>query len=185
MKTVFAKPLKNAGDSGFTLLDLLVVIGVIAILFIIQLPAWARGKSQTKIGICAGHARQLALSCQMYASDNNNHLPVLSGGASWAWDVPAPVTDALLRYGLATNTFYCPGTAPRFTDKQNWSSPTLGSSLWNFSSTYHIVGYAFAFSRGLLATTNQNTTMLPEPITLAGAEVVPPASERVLVGMPR
>ena len=177
------KPLKNTGNSGFTLLDLLVVVGMIALLFIIELPVWAGGKSQTKIGICAGHVRQLALSCQMYASDNNNRLPVLSGGASWPWDVPAPITVLLLRYGLATNIFYCPGTSPRFTDQQNWSSPAPGSSLWNFSSSYHITGYAFAFSggSGIVSFTNQNTTMLPEPVTMAGTELVPRASERVLV----
>jgi hypothetical protein len=88
----------------------------------------------------------------------------------------------LLNYGLTTNTFYCPGTAPRFADKQNWSSPGPSATLWNYDSGFRIVGYAFAFSgEGSNLTTNQNTSILPEPITLAGTEVVPPASERVLV----
>lgn len=178
----------QAGEKGFTLLDLLVVMGVMVVLLAIQLPALAAAKSQTKIGICASHVRQLALACQMYAADNSDRLPVMNGRATWAWDVPAPVTDALLAYGLEKRTFYCPGTAPRFTDLQNWSAPGTGtgSTLWNydFMDSFHVIGYALAFSgsASVLNQTNQNTTILPETIKLGSTTLpAPPASGRVLV----
>lgn len=185
MKTFFQKPFNgpepvNAG--AFTLLDLLVVLGVLAVLIILQMPALAAGKSQSKIGMCASHVRQLALACQIYANDNYNRLPVLTGSASWPWDLPVGAASALLAGGVATNTFYCPGTAPRFTDQNNWlgSGP---SSLWNFGADagFHIIGYSFAFSgpASVLNPTNQNTTMLPETIQVGSP--APAASKRVLV----
>ena len=111
---------KSSGghNRGFTLVELVVVLGVIAVLIVVQLPALAAGKSQSRIGMCAGNVRQLALACQLYANDNNDKLPVLSGSAAWAWDLPVPAADALLKSGLKPKTFYCPGTAPRFTDKE-------------------------------------------------------------------
>ena len=178
---------RQACRNGFTLLDLLVVLGVVAVLITLQLPVLASGKGQTKIGVCASHIRQLALACQIYANDNSDRLPVLSGGTSWAWDLPARVANRLLASGVATNTFYCPGTAPRFTDQDNWlGSGTL--SLWNFGAfsgdaAFHIVGYALAFSgsASVLNSTNQNTTVLPETIKLPTPVPAPAASERVLV----
>ena len=174
--------------NGFTLLDLLVVLGVVAVLITLQLPVLASGKGQTKIGVCASHVRQLALACQIYANDNSDHLPVLSGSAAWPWDLPVPVVDKLLKSGAATNTFYCPGTAPRFTDQDNWLAPAP-SSLWNFNSSggasgSRIVGYSLAFSGygSFLHPTNQNSTMLPETIMLGSTPLpAPAASERVLL----
>src|ERR1035437_7757989 len=155
--------------NGFTLLDLLVVLGVIAVLITLQLPVLASGKGQTKIGVCASNVRQIALACQIYANDNNDRLPVLSGSVAWAWDLPASVASGLLASGGATNTFYCPGTAPRFTDQDNWLASGT-SSLWNYGASglggFRIVGYALAFSgtTSVLNATNQNTIMLPETI---------------------
>jgi prepilin-type N-terminal cleavage/methylation domain-containing protein len=168
MKTGFIKSAElsratNAG--GFTLLELLVVLGVIAVLIAVQVPVLAAGKSDSRIAICASHVRQLALSCQIYANENGDRLPLLNGGAAWAWDMPASAANALLHYGAQTNTFYCPGTAPKFTDTQDWSGP--GPTLWGFGTTFHIVGYSFAFSgpASMLSSTNQNTAIQPEAIS--------------------
>jgi type II secretory pathway pseudopilin PulG len=178
--------LRAVNAEGFTLLDLLVVLGVIAVLITLQLPVLAGGKSQSKIGMCASNVRQLALACQIYANDNNDRLPVLTlgSGAAWAWDLPVGAASGLLKSGVATNTFYCPGTAPRFTDQDNWIASGT-SSLWNFGApSIRIVGYSLAFSgtASMLNPTNQNTTMLPETIKIGSTPVpAPAASERVLV----
>ena len=188
MKTIFTRRAQLASTDragGFTLLELLVVLVVIAVLIAIQLPALAAGKSQSKIGMCASHVRQLALACQIYANDNRDRLPVFSGGAAWAWDLPALAADALLKSGAQTNTFYCPGTAPRFTDQDNWIA-SGSSSLWNYfgAGNSHIIGYTLTFSGpgSLVNSTNQNTTLLPETIKIGSTPVPAPAtSERVLL----
>jgi prepilin-type N-terminal cleavage/methylation domain-containing protein len=171
---------------GFTLTELLVVLGIIAVLILLQLPAWAENKGQTKMAGCASHLRQMALACQIYANENNNRLPVLSssGFTSWAWDMPLNVVNSLLNNGATTNAFYCPGTSPRFTDSDNWMAPG-SASLWNFGAPYfRIVGYTLAFSGSsiLISATNQNTSMLPEMIKNGSTYLrAPAASERVLV----
>ena len=187
MKTDFIKSAKLSratNASGFTLLELLVVLGVIAVLIVIQVPVLAAGKGQSKIAMCASHVRQLALSCQIYANENNNLLPVLPTGGNWPWDLPVSAANVLLNCGAQRSTFYCPGTAPRFTDTQNWAGP--GSTLWGYSTSFHIIGYSLAFSGAgsLLNPTNQNTTILPEAIhdfPSPGTSTTYRASERVLV----
>ena len=191
MKTVLVKPLKKSqgvDGKGFNLVELLVLLGVIAVLITLQLPALAGGKSQTRIGMCASHVQQIALACQIYANENNDRLPVLALSGSWAWDVPASQVNALLNSGAQTNTFYCPGTAPRFTDLQNWSGPD-NTTLWGYglggANPFHTIGYALTFSGSAsrLAPTNVNTTIQPERISDLGlgTSYIVPASERVLV----
>src|ERR1035441_6120094 len=106
LKTDFVRAANHpraSNAAGFTLLELLVVLGVIAMLIAVQVPVLAGGKSQSKIAICASHVRQLALSCQIYANENGDRLPILIGSAAWAWDMPASAANALLHYGAQTN----------------------------------------------------------------------------------
>jgi prepilin-type N-terminal cleavage/methylation domain-containing protein len=175
---------QNSKADGFTLLELLVVVGVIAVLIVLELPVLAAGKSQSKIAMCASHVRQLVLSCQVFANDNNNRLPVPAGGGYWAWDVSGSTINALLNSGAQTNTFYCPGTAPRFTDTQNWSGS--GLTLWNFDNGgFRVIGYALALAgASSMNVTNENSSILPETINnfpYPGTATTYTASERVLV----
>ena len=62
-------------SAGFTLVELLVVIAVIAILAALLLPALARAKVSAKRVGCINNQRQLAQVWVIYASDNNDWLP--------------------------------------------------------------------------------------------------------------
>jgi prepilin-type N-terminal cleavage/methylation domain-containing protein/prepilin-type processing-associated H-X9-DG protein len=70
-------------NKGFTLLELLVVISVIALLMAILLPALVTAQSQARGLMCRSNLRQLALANSGYANENDgSYVPA----ASDMWD---------------------------------------------------------------------------------------------------
>jgi prepilin-type N-terminal cleavage/methylation domain-containing protein len=194
---------KSRIPGAFTLIELLVVIAIIAILAAMLLPALAKAKDKAKRMQCLANVHQFELAMNMYAGQFRDKLPLIqpdtdpgavNATPAWAWDFPDKAAQVLLQAGMTPKTFYCPGTAPRFGDPQNWSNPGYSpnsGSLWNFAMTgpsssdpggFHVIGYALALSgsSSVLATTNQNTTLQPE--TIAGMNVrVAPASRELIM----
>jgi prepilin-type N-terminal cleavage/methylation domain-containing protein len=60
---------------GFTLVELLVVIGIIAVLVGILLPTLAKVRQQALNANCASNIRQIIIACQSYAANNKGYLP--------------------------------------------------------------------------------------------------------------
>ena len=89
---------------GFTLVEMLTVIAIIAILAAVLLPSLSASRERGRMAYCANNLSQLGKALMMYIDDNDDRFPPVSrDGSASAWDLE------LLPYaGFATNLFLCP-----------------------------------------------------------------------------
>lgn len=58
------------GQRGFTLLEMMVVVAIIAILAAILLPNFTRARAQAMTAACMGNIKTIATALELYYSDN-------------------------------------------------------------------------------------------------------------------
>ena len=71
---------RGSGSGGFTLVELLVVIGIIAVLIAVLLPALSKARKQALLTVCMSNQKQLVAALMMYCADNRGCFPGGPGG---------------------------------------------------------------------------------------------------------
>jgi prepilin-type N-terminal cleavage/methylation domain-containing protein/prepilin-type processing-associated H-X9-DG protein len=73
-------------SKGFTLVELLVVIGIIALLISILLPVLKKAQIAGAAANCAANLKQIGTAVMMYANDNKGWAPKAGGRSIHSWD---------------------------------------------------------------------------------------------------
>lgn len=100
----------SKAEKGFTLMELLVVITIIAVLAALLMPVLSSAKARAQRTTCLNNLKQINTAMQLYAGDNHDTLPA------------APNTAAL---GYITNEFdvFYKGLVKNYLGLQDASSP--------------------------------------------------------------
>jgi prepilin-type N-terminal cleavage/methylation domain-containing protein/prepilin-type processing-associated H-X9-DG protein len=78
--------MKKGHSSGFTLVELLVVIGIIAILISLLLPSLAKAREAASNVKCMSNMRQVGMQLQLYADQNGGYMWPEAPGWDWSKD---------------------------------------------------------------------------------------------------
>jgi prepilin-type N-terminal cleavage/methylation domain-containing protein len=62
---------------GFSLVELLVTVAIIAVLAALLLPALSRAKESGRTTACQGNLHQIGIALQLYVSESGNRMPTL------------------------------------------------------------------------------------------------------------
>lgn len=70
------------GETGFTLVELLVVVGIIGVILCLLVPTLSRSSAKAKGLTCLKGLRQLQFAWQMFADEHQDQLPAVIGGST-------------------------------------------------------------------------------------------------------
>jgi prepilin-type N-terminal cleavage/methylation domain-containing protein len=123
---------------AFTLVELLVVIGIIAVLVALLMPALAKARQQAKLTVCASNLHQVIIATIQFQNENKGKFPppsfetfnITPGGIDVPSDLLLSVIDNILPYmgspQIPDNGIFPPQFPRVLCNPEVWDSNTIG-----------------------------------------------------------
>jgi type II secretory pathway pseudopilin PulG len=131
---------RHEGRWGFTLTELMVVVGLIALLISLLMPAITKARAAAQASVCLSNLRQMGTAWQMYLTDNKSRLP------DYLWASPPATTDTAWRtswlgildsYKVRGDTLVCPSASEPIPFNYNKG---FGNVAYAWSGKYANIG---------------------------------------------
>jgi prepilin-type N-terminal cleavage/methylation domain-containing protein/prepilin-type processing-associated H-X9-DG protein len=123
---------------GFTLVELLVVIGIIAVLISILLPALNKAREQAKQTQCLSNLRQIGTAAQMFANEHRQHVPLAATMYSINKGYPYPTPGALNDPSQVNYAYYTSSGYTLLMPFEGALAPYLGQTKFRTNSTTNL-----------------------------------------------
>ena len=133
---------RRRGQAGFTLVEIMIVVAIIALLAAVAIPNVLRGRTTSNESAAVGNLRALVASMEMYRSVNNVYP------TTWNTDM----------YGANCNT----GTAP---------DPDFGppSFCLDLDAGATVQGYTYTYAGGAAPVTTYTIVAVPQTLGTTGS----------------
>jgi len=178
MKTADLQGRTRRVDRGFTLIEMLVVLALVAFLASLLSPALGRAKGKARTIACVGNLRQLGIAVRTYAEDRQGTLPAAELLPSQPVDAAhlLPRIADLLAPELGTTTqalsqvFRCPEDRRRRWEREGasyeWNTDLNGRRIDETrNAQFHVVTAIRAESGDILQTSTNGTVAFPPTTT--------------------
>lgn len=95
-------------NQGFTLVELLVVISIIALLMSILVPCLGKARSKARRMVCLSNLHSAAIAFRMYLDDNNGIMPPAARYPSLGLNNKRPIAEFLAPFIGDLKALLCP-----------------------------------------------------------------------------
>jgi len=131
MSAQSTNPLRRiASVNGFTLVELLVVVGIIAILISILLPALSKARDAARKTACLSNLRQVHQLIAMYANEYKDRVPVgYRGQKQFNSMIYSGTAGRFVLFGMIRTAGYMPEPAVFYCPAENDPRSIMGSDV--------------------------------------------------------
>ncbi len=133
--------------TGFTLIEVLVVVAIIALLVAILIPSLSRARELSRASVCLSNQHQIGIALRTYAAENRAYLP-LQVATMIEWITDHTRKSFAKTIGKNANVMYCPNDPTAARASEYWFKPTFHETfndpkLGRFDVDYHAIGYYY------------------------------------------
>jgi prepilin-type processing-associated H-X9-DG protein/prepilin-type N-terminal cleavage/methylation domain-containing protein len=165
---------QSKAPSAFTLMELLVVIGIIAILSALMLPTLSKAMQKARQTQCLNNTRQLGLAMQLYVAENNTAYPLTH---SWSGNLAIFIRRNEEVSGKSLNNLWTCPSAKLTDDYSSYGYNAYGITIYDRLDSFGLGGQGGPSNTG----TNGTLTLVIDKPAVKESEVLSP-SEMMAIG---